>query len=192
MVAKGTRQRKGQFFILGAFILCVMFYMGMPKESQLLTPVTQDLTYLSANLEKEIPNALNLGLKGNSPIDSLENFTGFADRIMMERVINFTTLWIITENISTNDLNITAGNFLDSGSKTINIKIGGNSINLVAPANTTNSTVFGSNILGASFNITIMFDEQNITAGWQREKINIYVFIQMRRGDDILRKEVIS
>jgi hypothetical protein len=189
MVMKGIRQRKGQFFILGAFMLCALFYMGMPKEGQLLTPVLHDLTYLSDNLEKEIPNALNLGLKENKPITSLKNFTGFADRIMLERFVNFTTLWIVTENITANDLNITAGNFLDSGNKTVSITIGATSINLTAPYNTTNSTSFGSNP-GIAFNMTILFDAQNATVEWQRDKINIYVFIQMKRGDDILRKEV--
>ncbi len=187
MVAKGIHQRKGQFFILGAFMLCTLFYMGIPRGGQLVMPVTQDLTYLSDNLEREIPNVLNLGLNESKPMEYLKNFTGFVERIMLERLANFTTLWIVTENISTNDLNITVGNFLDS-SKTVNITIGATSQNLTAPDNATNSTTFTG--IASAFNMTILFDTENATVEWQRDKVNIYAFIQLRRGDNLLKKEI--
>jgi len=182
------KTRKGQFFILGAFLLCALFYMGIPKSSQLTASPTYDLIYISNNLGKEIPNALNLGLNESQPIEHLENFTRFVRRVMLAHSTNFTVLWIVTENISTNDLNITVGNFLGSN-KTLNITIGASSINITAPDNTTNSTSFGSDP-GTEFNMTILFDSQNRTVEWQRDKLNIYALIQLKRGNNIQKREV--
>jgi hypothetical protein len=160
--------------------------MGLPKSAYMVTPVSYDLKYLSDNLEKEIPNALNLGLGSGKPMEYLMNFTHFAEDVLRGRAINYSSLWLVARNQSS-DLNITIGNFLGSNA-TVNLTIGAATSSVYVPNNSTNGTLFAAP--GAAFNLTIVFVEQNYTADWQRDKASIYAFTELKRGDAIQIREI--
>jgi hypothetical protein len=53
---------KGQFFILGSLLLCVILFAGLPAMVSPGASETGDLSVLSGNLETEVPMAVNLAM----------------------------------------------------------------------------------------------------------------------------------
>lgn len=177
---------KGQFFILGGVLLCVLFYLGMPSTSQLVRTFTEDLKYLADNVELEIPKALNLGLNESKPITDLFDFTQVVNNMLSERNIDFTALWVVTQP-KNSDVNITVGNFLGS-LKTVTLNLSGDVKNLLVANNSTNSTLFSS--VAAQFNLTISFDTTEKVLTLVRDKVNLYSSFELERGEDSAKREI--
>lgn len=177
---------KGQFFIVAAILLVSLFFMGLPKQAVFIGPQSEDLPYLYKNVETELPRALNYGLREDRGIPKLVNFTNFVSRIMDERNVNLTVLWLVTSNVSSN-LNITGGNFLKYNLN-VTVNVSGSAQNLSLPYNTTNSTLFTS--VSQQFNITIAFSGNEKTATWQRDKVNFYAYIKMERDEDVITDQI--
>ena len=101
---------KGQFFVLGAIIIITLFFAGLPPKDGLIKEKTDDIVFLFDNVNREYPfalnNALNMSDDADSSIDRLMNFTRFTDRLLSERLINYSSLWVVGWNISSN-FNIT-------------------------------------------------------------------------------------
>ncbi|MBI4175813.1 MAG: LamG domain-containing protein [Candidatus Aenigmarchaeota archaeon] len=106
--------RKAQFFILGAILLSILFFVGLTLSNTLTGPVTKDLTFLSENVKREFPRALNLGYLGGETGESLKNFTQFTDSGLEQNFINFTAFFVVSEPAQNDTVNLTIGNFLDS------------------------------------------------------------------------------
>jgi hypothetical protein len=189
MVMKHKKPRKllkGQFFLLGAILIVGLIFWVLPKPDVLVESHTEDITYLFKNIQNELPRALNLGINESRPIDHLKNFTLYIDSKMSEHLINFTCLWIVTEGDSAlSELNITVGNFLGY-TTTIILNLSGAVKNLVVFPDSTNSTIFSS--VQSEFNLTIKFNGEEENVRWQRDKINLYAMIELKRGENLIKK----
>jgi len=183
---------KGQFFIVGAVLICSLFFIGLPRFSPVIKQASGDLTFISSNLRSELPHAFNLGLNESEMLGHMEGFTHFLERVMGERNINYTSMWLIIRNQSGTDLNITAGNFLGEDTiVTITISDGNpgrSAMGLQLLNGTFNDTVFTS--VDPSYNISISFTGQEETAEFVRDKASIYAFFRLTRSDDVIQNHV--
>ena len=180
-------KRKGQFFIVGAVVLCMAFFAGLPPSEPLIRASSEDITHFSENIQRELSKTMNFGLDANNTVEYMENFTEFADRAMAEHLINYTSLWLITGN-SSSDLNVTAGNFIWLVEADITLNLSGIVKNLLVPYNTTNSTVFSS--VPSEFNLTISYEDMEKTVEWQKDKANLYALVVLTKDRDISKNEL--
>ena len=86
-----TTKRKAQFFIVGAILICSLLFLSIPLSQPLISQPSGDITYISTNMRRELPHALNLGLNDSSELDTMVNFTHFIEAVMLERRINYTS-----------------------------------------------------------------------------------------------------
>jgi len=189
----------GQFFLLGAFLLIALFYVGMQFGKPLVHTDTKNLHYIIDNVKTELPHALNLGINKTTPTPIMTNFTRYLDESLY--FVNFSTLWIYTDNIDfgsliggfTETLNVTLGNFLDY-SVTVNVTVDGTSKDITIVNNETNSTAFEVDITADRyFNMTVKFDgttrQMNNTV---LDKYNLYALIKVQRGGDFIKEELVE
>jgi len=178
--------RKGQFFLLGAFLISTLFFVGLPRPATLSVEGMEDLSYLSLNLQKEMPNAFNLGLKQGDYLSVMRNFTWFAERILKERRVAFGALVCFGSNISTTDFNVTIFNYIGT-SQAVNITIGSSMYEMLIANNQSNSTSFTS--VGTLLNISFKYarEEKNMT--WVRDKYSIYGMVNLTRRDSVIIKD---
>ena len=179
---------KGQFFLLGAFLLIMIFYVGI---ALYFSPSHQSAgaDYLPAvfdNIKNEYPVAFNLGMNASDPVTTLANFTAFAVNMTGRMNANLDVLWIVTENVSDN-LNVTVGNFLEYPT-TITLNVSGDVVEMRVDSGGTNSSLFTSPPsefeLRANFNTT----EKNLIL--EKYKANLYVILEMTKGNDKIAGEM--
>ena len=180
-----TGRRKGQFFILGAVLVCMLFFVGLPLYGPQLQAYRNDLSFVSSNLESEFPKALNLGVKAGSGTGSLVDFSRFTGTTLSGQNVKFQSLWVVTEPQPLG-VQVTVGNFMGQN-QALSITVDGNSQNLDVPDNSTESRFFSS---PESFQISINFPGHSKTATWVRNKVNLYAFTETARGTDIVAEEV--
>lgn len=180
---------KGQFFLVGAFLLILLFYMGI---SAYLSPsfagvlAGEGISNLFDNIENEYPRAFNFGLDASEPVETLVDFTDFAMSMTSGRGYDLGVLWLVTENVS-DDLNVTIGNFLGYPTD-VNLNVSGETGAIHVSDGNTNSLLFTSPPsefeLALSFNMT----EKNLLL--EKYKANLYVILEMRRGEDKITGEI--
>lgn len=182
---------KGQFFVLGAIIIITLFFAGLPPKDGLIKEKTDDIVFLFDNVNREYPfalnNALNMSDDADSSIDRLMNFTRFTDRLLSERLINYSSLWVVGWNISSN-FNITVGNYLQYDTIVL-LNLSGTEFNLSVSFNSTNSTVFSAS---DTFSMNISFGGYSKNSTWVRDRVNLYTFIIMQRGENQIIDEYMS
>ncbi len=185
---KFHRNKKGQFFLLATVLLCVLFFVGLhfsyPSTKVITQTFSDDMNYLYENMKKEFPKTLNFGLNDSNSIEYLTNFSIFTKRIMNEHYTNLSLLWLITENSSSSDLNITAGNFLDHPTVVI-LNISGDVKNISVDVNSTNSTIFYS--VSSQFNMSVRFNSEESKLLLERDKVNLYTFLKLERRERLLK-----
>lgn len=178
---------KGQFFLWGAFLICLLFFVGFTGlKGTSVAAGTEDVEFFYGNLEEELPRALNLGLNGSGAAATLMNFSRFLDREMGERNMELKLLWLFTESSGTS-LNITAGNFLGAD-VVVGLNLSGSFKNLTVPHNGTNSSVFSS--VGQSFNLTVTLPGHSKTVEMVRDKTSFYGFLNLSRGREFVQGDI--
>ncbi len=179
-------KRKGQFFLLGAFLISALFFMGLPRSAPIDVEGMDDLRYMAVNLQKEMPNAFNLGLSRGDYLDVMKNFTWFTGRILKNRRVTFSAVLGFGNNISTTDFNVTVFNYYGS-SLVLNITTGSTMKQLVVANNQSNDTSFTG--VGSIFNISFRYagEEKNMT--WARDKSSIYGMINLTRAESAVIKD---
>ena len=178
-------KRKGQFFILGAVLICALFFIGLPLYGPQIQSYRKDLSFISSNLESEFPRALNLGLRSGSGTGSLADFSAFSRDILAGQNVKLQSLWVVTEPQASGVL-VTVGNFMGY-TQSLSITVDGSSQNLDVPDNSTQAAFFPSS---DSFQITISFPGHSRTSTWVRNKANLYAFTEIARGTDKVVEEV--
>ncbi len=180
---------KGQFFLVGAFFLILLFYMGISaylSPSYVSTSTREGISDLFENIESEYPRAFNFGLNGSEPVKTLVNFTDYAIDIMKGRGLGLEVLWLVTEN-SSGDLNVTVGNFLGYYT-TFTLNVSGDVKEFGIGNGDTDSLLFTSPPsefgLGLNFNTT----EKNLLL--EKYKANLYSVLGMRKGEDMITGEI--
>ena len=178
-------KRKGQFFILGAVLICMLFFIGLPLYGPQLQSYRKDLSFVSANLETEFPKALNLGIKAGSGTSSLVDFSRFAGSTLSGQGMKFQSLWVVAEPQSSG-IQVTVGNFMGQA-QSLSITVDGSGQNLDVPDNSTDSRLFAAS---DDFQITISFPGHSKAATWVRNKANLYSFVEIARGTDNVVQEI--
>lgn len=179
-----TRKKKGQFFILGAILLVIMFSVGIPLIKPILTIPSEDLTFFSENIKNEYPAAFNIGLNHSNERSVMSNFTNFINKTLYDHNIGFNTLWVYTTNQSS-DLSVIVGNYMGSYTQ-VNLSFPTQYSVNVSNGVTDNVTVSGP---GSTFNLTITHGTKTKTVEWARDKANLYVYYEMSRLDNIVKEE---
>lgn len=173
---------KGQFFLLGAVLMITIFFIGSVSTREVFVSLPDaDLPYITTNLMAEYPKALNLGSNSSGGVEAVINFSGFVNSSLSERYIKFHSLWVVTQNSST-DLNVTVGNWLGS-SQEVSLGIGATSSTLSIPPSGINYTTFSAP--GTNFTLTINFSENNGSLYTWRDKTSMYLYINLSRGDNM-------
>ena len=178
---------KGQFFVLGAILLASLFFVGLPITGYMTKTVSDNLNQFSDNIEAEFPKAMNLAIDAGN-IERLGEFSTFIDYQLSQRNTQFRNLWLSTEGIG-NDVNITMGNYLDQDI-TIILNISDTIQMVFMPAETIDSVEFVN--VAEQFTLRMTFPEIDRELNMQRDKINLYSFFGISRGDDVIRKEVLA
>ena len=179
---------KGQFFLVGAFLLIVMFYIGI---SVYITPsfakpsLKESTENLFDNIKNEYPRALNLGLSG-SHVQAMEDFTNFAANLTRKMNADLRVLWVITENVSDN-LNVTVGNFFGSDHY-VTINVSGEVKVMHVPDSGINSTLFTST--PAEFRLGLNFNTTQKNVLLEKYKVNLYSILEMAKGTDRITGEI--
>ena len=178
---------KAQFFILGALLLATLFFAGLPITGHLVRTVSDDMEQFSENLEMEFPHAMNLA-NDLGDIERLGDFSAFADSQITQRNAEFRNLWVVTEPIGSN-VNVTVGNYLDED-MTVVLNISNNIQMLLIPANAEDSVMYFG--VPSQFLLRVTVPELDRELTLQRDKINMYSFFSLSRGEDFIRKEVLA
>lgn len=190
-----SRKRvKGQFFILGAFILSAMFFLGLPPTQPLTQTYKDDISYLRDNLLQEMPRALNFGINSSTNTKYLSNFSLFLINSTQSRFLNFSHLFVVTEPTDWSDtdsaeLNITVGNYLND-SVTVTFSISGSTTSLSVGKNATGSTTMTPG--SGNFNLTLSFNNVEKTILLRIDEVRLYSYIKLERGSLVSIGEVVA
>jgi len=165
--------------------MCMVFFVGLPLYGPQLQAYRKELSFFSNNLEKEMPKALNLGIKAGSGTGSLADFSRFAGSTLSGQGVKFQALWVATEP-EPSGVRVTVGNFMGQD-QALSITIDGIPQNLDVPDNSTESRFFSSS---DSFQISVQFPGHSKISTWLRNKVNLYAFTEMARGSDRAVEEI--
>jgi hypothetical protein len=178
---------KGQFLILGAVLLCSLFFIGLPPSRPLAESPAGDMGYLAANLEKEFPHALNLGLSEGDPRGIMENFTGWVRDVAGSLLVDFSSFWMFSEpDPASGNVTIVLGNYMGTGMN-VDVDLGGNRRNVFVADGDSESVTFPS--VGPEYVLDVMFGSDARSFTWQRDKVSVFLLLQLERGGNIIRKE---
>ena len=181
---------KGQYFLLGAILLCSLFFIGLPPGQQIFDAPSQDLDYVLENLEKEIPHALNLGLDDGNPRIVMENFTSWTRDLTKEFLIDLSSFWLFAEgDPSTGNVTVSIGNYLGSD-VTITLDLDGDQRNLIVQDDDSTSTTFAS--VAPTYQLSFQFGSEYRKFDWNRDKVNLFALIELERSGNIARKDIIA
>jgi hypothetical protein len=181
-----NKKQKGQYFLLAGFFIVIILYAGLPAATTLVRAESQDIVLLSDNMLKEFPKALNFGYNESGSLETLVNFSRFCESVANGLFMDYAVLWVVAEP-NGNDVNITAGNFLGHAT-TVTLNLSGQVTALAVADNSTNSTLYSS--LAAAYNLTIAFDTEEAKVYWPRDKLSLFAFLQIIRGEDIVKKDI--
>jgi hypothetical protein len=179
---------KGQFFLIGALLICLLLFFGLPPEISMESTAAEDMNFFSGNMQKEIPHALNLGLNGSDPLGTLYNFTGFSMSRATDLRMNMTCYWVVFMQQGS-DVNVTAGNFMGSP-RTFGIEVDGNRKYLQVAHDEVNSTTFA--VSGYTFKVIINSGEDSKEATLLTNKTSVYSVISLDRRGSTVRKEILA
>jgi hypothetical protein len=176
------KRRKGQFFILGALVLVILFSANLNMVQPIVSGPESYVNRFSANIQKELPKALNLGLNQSSVDTIMANFSRFVRDEMSSRQVNHSSLWLVAEgNISSSGVNVTIGNFLWKGAS-VTVILDGTQRVIYVPDNSTNSSVFSP--VSEKYNITISYEGRSRTYEWHRPKASLYAYVSFLKEED--------
>ncbi len=179
---------RGQFFLVGALLLILLFYIGISAYiyPSYAGPQDEGIVRLFGNIKDEYPRAFNFGMNISSPANTLVNFTNFVMNVTGRRGFETRILWVITENVNGN-LNVTAGNFLGYP-VAVNLSIAGEGKSINVGEGETNSSLFLSP--PSEFELRLSFNTTEKNVLLEKYKANLYLILDMRKGDDRLAGEV--
>jgi hypothetical protein len=180
---------KGQFFMLGAILLCGLFFVALPAGTTLTGSHTLDMTRLADNLEGEIPHALNLAMLEDGNPSKLGDFMGFSRDKTGERYISLEGLWVVAvpDGASPGDIDVHAGNWLGRP-VTVSITAGGPGQEIALDDGESDSRSFSG--VGDDFTLEVSFEGRAWSGQVARDKTNLYSYIRLSRGENSIVKEI--
>jgi hypothetical protein len=180
---KGIRKKmKAQFFILGAILLCSLFFIGMPIYGPAMQASRSDLSFVSANVASELPRALNLGMKQGSGAGGLQEFSQFSRSRLLEQSMEMRSLWVVSEPQGSGLL-VTAGNFMGQ-QESVTVVIGGSSRTFELSDGSVRSDLFPS-----GGHIRVEFPARSWEGEWPSGKVSLYAFTEIAKSGDVAVQE---
>ena len=184
------KRMKAQFFILGAVLLCSLFFIGLPPRQAFIETPSDDMEYVRQNLEREFPIALNLGLDNENPRTTMENFTSWTRDVANGFLIKLSSFWVFTEvDPGTGNLTVSVGNYMGADMN-VNLDLDGDNRNLFVQEGDSSSTTFSS--VGPTYTLTVQFGGNSKIFSWNRNKVNMFTLIELERGENLARSEVVA
>lgn len=179
---------KGQFFIIGALMVCIAMFFGLPPEIGIASTYSDDMAAAGGNLGAELPHAMNLGINGSGAVPTLVNFTSYAKQTLAARRMSIESFWVVFESEGST-LNVTVGNFLGS-ERTFYIDVSGSPVAMTAGDGQTNSTILS--VSGPVLNVTVSAGGSERAFVIPAGKSSLYSEVTLRRGGDAARKEILA
>jgi hypothetical protein len=179
---------KGQFFIIGGLLVCVLLFFGLGAGISFAGSSTGDMDRLADNLAGELPRALNIGINATDAIGVVHNFTVFSKARAGAGGIGLDCFWLIFQEQG-GDVNVSVGNFLGS-LKTFSVDIDGSAENIQAADGAVNSSLFS--VSGYKFNATITVDGGTAVAEMILNKTSMYFEMSLAREGNLLKKEILA
>jgi len=178
---------KGQYFLLGAMIFCSLFFLALPL-SGTGTSKSDDFSSISDNIEREFPRSVNLGLANGHAEENAYDFGMFVREYLKERSASLRMFWVISKPVpGTSALNVSVANFLGEGSD-FSIEISGDRKDFHLKDGEKGYAVFG--MVPSNVAISLSSPDEEKTLEWKRDKVNLYLFYEIRRGKDISRNSM--
>jgi hypothetical protein len=180
---------KGQFFMLGALLLCAVFFAALPAGTTLTGGYTEDISRLARNLEGEIPHVLNLAMLEDGSPEGLGDFTGFVRNRTGERYLDLESLWAVSvpDQENPGDIEVYAGNWLGRA-VTVNIIADGVTESLALDDGEADSETFPG--IGSDFTLEVSFEGKYWSGQVARDKVNLYSYLRLSRGENSIVKEI--
>ena len=176
--------------MLGGLALVIAFAIGLNIPEMTDVPRAEDITVFTDNLRKDLPMSLNFGLNEGLGTQTLENFTDYTQRTIRGHYINYSLLWVVTESLPGPEINVTVGNYWGTDME-VNLTVNGNTIPVSVPKNSTGSVQFSS-VPVPFFTLSVAFGNERRSVDFAKEKVNLYSLIQLKRGDIIIREEIVA
>jgi hypothetical protein len=179
---------KGQFFLVGAIVVCMLLYAGLAPFSAVQGKPAQDIKMLSDNMEAEMPHALNIGINASDPAGTLISFCNFSRATATLRGLDMQAAFVVFES-SPSGIAATAGNAAGEDA-TIGVEVSGDYRELTVPAGSTSSTVFPAG--GESFDVSVSAGGETSYATIPSNKTSLVATVILSRGDTVARKEILA
>lgn len=179
---------KGQFFLIGAVIVCMMLYAASAPLVNVQGGPDQDISALSENMEKEMPRALNIGINASDPAGTLISFANFSRSAAVSRGMDLSVVFVIFESTGSGTV-ATAGNAA-AGQAIIGIDVDGTYAELSVPAGSVNSTQFPA--AGDTFDFSVTAGGLTTDATMPGGKTGLFAISTISRGGVVLRKEILA
>ena len=180
---------KGQFFLIVALSLTLLYFVGMVPY---LSPpsitegdYSKNLLQIFTNIYDEYPRVLNFGINESAATGHLSNFTLFAKTFVKDKGLSLEAFWLVAEN-SSDDVNVTVGNYLGRP-QNVTLNISSETHYVYLENNSTGYVVFSSP--PAQFNITVTFNSRQSQISLEKYKTSIYFFLSMSNGENVMKGE---
>lgn len=182
---------KGQFFMIGAISLAVLFFLGLPTAMLSGTGGTEDMTVLAENLERELPMAINtILLEGESP-SRLGEFLGFVRDNAGSRYMDLGVLCVAAIPDSGNPGDVTIHGFNWLGESTLlGVDIDGDSQQMAL--DDAGSGSLGYSGVSQGYDIQASWRGGSWSADLPRDKTSICCFLSLSREGNRIMKEIAS
>ncbi len=179
---------KGQFFIIGALMVCTILYFGMGPNMDISGTGSDDMNMIARTLQKEMPHALNIGIKGSAPIQTLRNFTLFSVSSLGKGRIGLTCHWLVFREAGS-QVNVSAGNFMGSP-KVFYVNVSGTEKAIYAGDGMVNSSLFP--VSGKKYDASVTVDGEKDAFTLLTNKTSIYSELTLSRSGNVVRKEILA
>ncbi len=175
---------KGQYFLLGAMILCSLMFLALPL-SGIGHTKTDDFSDISLNIRREFPRSVNLGLEKGNPEENAYDFAAFIRDSLRGRAVSVRMFWVISKPVpGSGALNVSVANFLGEEGD-FSVEISGDRRSFHLSDGEMSYTVFA--MAPSDVVISLGSPEGQETLEWKRDKVNLYLFYEMVRAGDVSR-----
>jgi hypothetical protein len=179
---------KGQFFLIGAVLICMLLYAASVPLITVQGRPPEDMGALSDNMEAEMPHALNIGINSSSPAGTLISFCNFSRSAASSRGIDLSAVFVVFESTGSGTV-ATAGNAA-ADDATVGLDVDGTHVELTVPAGSVSSAQFPA--AGEHFDVTVETDAGTYGATLPANKTSMYCALSLSRGGTVIGKEILA
>jgi hypothetical protein len=182
------KRMKGQFFLVGALVVCMLLYAGLAPLSVVQSEPAHDVSALSNNMQAEMPRALNIGINSSDPAGTLISFCNFSRSAAANRDIEMEGVFLVFEAFPTGIV-ASAGNAA-AEDITVGVSVSGTYRELTVPAGAINVTTFPA--AGETFDVYMYHSGETSYVTIPSNKTSLIATVILSRGGTVIRKEILA